>query len=215
MSISTDLIMVGLVLADLMLLASSRMLSLARGVALQGCLLGLFPFVMNTDGLSARAVAMCIVTFAIKGLAFPWMVIHTLRRVGVNREVQPFIGYTSSILVGCLAFGVSLWLSTRMNLPLDDHISSLVVPVAFLTMFVGLLLVVSRHKALAQAVGYLVFENGIYLFGISFVGEIPFLVEFGVLLDAFVALFVMGIAIYQIGHEFDHIDTDRLDSLKG
>ena len=42
----------------------------------------------------------------------------------------------------------------------------------------------------------------------------PLLVEMGVLLDVFVAVFVMGIAIYNISREFDHIDTDRLTALK-
>ena len=40
------------------------------------------------------------------------------------------------------------------------------------------------------------------------------LVEAGVLLDVFVAVFVMGIMIFHINREFDHIDTDRLSSLK-
>ena len=29
------------------------------------------------------------------------------------------------------------------------------------------------------------------------------------------AVFVMGIAIYHISREFDHIDVDQLDRLKG
>jgi hydrogenase-4 component E len=60
-----------------------------------------------------------------------------------------------------------------------------------------------------------VFENGIYMFGVFTAGEIPFLVEFGVLLDVCVAVFVMGIAIHHINREFDHIDADQLSSLKG
>jgi hydrogenase-4 component E len=47
------------------------------------------------------------------------------------------------------------------------------------------------------------------------VGEVPMLVELGMLLDVFVAVFVMGIAIYHINREFDHIDADRLNTLKG
>jgi hydrogenase-4 component E len=53
------------------------------------------------------------------------------------------------------------------------------------------------------------------MFGIAAVGEIPLLVEFGVLLDVFVGVFVMGIAINHINREFDHIDADQLSSLKG
>ena len=81
-------------------------------------------------------------------------------------------------------------------------------------MMVGLLLIVSRSKAVMQALGYLAMENGIYAFGLAFAVEEPLLVEMGVLLDVFVAVFVMGIAIHHISREFDHIDTDRLSALK-
>ncbi len=81
-------------------------------------------------------------------------------------------------------------------------------------MMVGLLLIVSRRKAVMQTLGYLAMENGIYAFGLAFAVEEPLLVEMGVLLDVFVAVFVMGIAIHHISREFDHIDTDRLSTLK-
>jgi arginine/lysine/ornithine decarboxylase len=44
---------------------------------------------------------------------------------------------------------------------------------------------------------------------------VPLLVELGVLMDAFVAVFLMSIATYRISREFDHIDVDQLDKLKG
>jgi len=66
----------------------------------------------------------------------------------------------------------------------------------------------------SQVLGFLVMENGIYVFGVGVVKEISLLVELGVLLDVFVAVFVMGITIFHISREFDHIDTDRLSTLK-
>jgi hydrogenase-4 component E len=36
----------------------------------------------------------------------------------------------------------------------------------------------------------------------------------GVLLDVLVAVFVLGITIFHISREFDHIETDRLSTLK-
>ena len=41
----------------------------------------------------------------------------------------------------------------------------------------------------------------------------PLLVELGVLLDLLVGVFLMGIMIFHIHREFDHIDTDQLASL--
>jgi hydrogenase-4 component E len=57
-------------------------------------------------------------------------------------------------------------------------------------------------------------ENGIYAFGLAFALSEPLLVELGVLLDIFMAVFVMGIAIFHINREFNHMDTDRLSLLK-
>jgi hydrogenase-4 component E len=62
--------------------------------------------------------------------------------------------------------------------------------------------------------GYLVLENGIYIFGVTLVRDQPWLVETGILLDVFVAVFVMGIAIFHISREFDHMDVDQLTVLK-
>ena len=45
-------------------------------------------------------------------------------------------------------------------------------------------------------------------------GDQPWLVETGILLDVFVAVFVMGIAIFHISREFDHMDVDQLTVLK-
>jgi hydrogenase-4 component E len=42
----------------------------------------------------------------------------------------------------------------------------------------------------------------------------PFLVEVGVLLDLFVAIFVMGIMINHISREFASVSTERLSTLK-
>jgi hydrogenase-4 component E len=88
------------------------------------------------------------------------------------------------------------------------------VPVAFFTILVGLFGIVARRKAVTQVLGYLVLENGIFAFGAVALRKAQFLVEMGILLDVFVAVFVMGIAIFRINHEFDHIDADRLAQLK-
>jgi hydrogenase-4 component E len=107
----------------------------------------------------------------------------------------------------------TLWLAGRLPPP-SVPVGTLIVPVAFFTLFAGLFLIVGRRQALMQVLGYLVMENGIYTFGVGLVPGTPMLVELGVLLDVFVAVFVMGIAIFHISREFDHIDTERLRTLK-
>jgi hydrogenase-4 component E len=78
----------------------------------------------------------------------------------------------------------------------------------------GCLLLISRKKAISQVTGYLILENGIFIFGLLLTEAMPLMVEAGALLDLLVGIFVMGIIINQISQEFSSIDTSRLTSLK-
>lgn len=209
-----ELATVLLFLANLAMLGLSELGACVRMVAVQGILLGLFTLIVRMDVLTARLVFLGVLSIGLKGFVFPFLLLRGIHEAGVRREVEPFVGYGSSIMAGLAMLAVSLWIAGRFPVP-GPAISTFVIPVALSTVFTGLFLVVSRRKALNQVIGYLVFENGIYMFGIAAVGEIPLLVEFGVLLDVFVAVFVMGIAINRINREFDHIDADQLSSLKG
>jgi hydrogenase-4 component E len=208
-----DTLMVLVVFTSLRLLGSSRLGSSIRTVAFQGILLGFLPVVAHPADADARLLLMTAAAVGLKGIVFPWLLFRALRGARVRREVEPFVGYTSSLLIGVLTLIASLLAASRLRLP-SPPISPLLVPVALSTMLVGLFLIVSRKKALSQVLGYLVFENGIYAFGVGVAYAAPLLVELGILLDVFVAVFVMGIAIFHIRREFDSIDTTRLETLR-
>ncbi len=132
-----------------------------------------------------------------------------------NRLLTALIVAVSiNLLIGVLTLAISFWLTSRLPLPQAQH-STLLLPVALSTILIGLFVIISRKIAINQVLGYLVMENGIYVLGLALVKEIPALVELGVLLDAFVAVFVMCIATYHISREFEHLDADQLDTLRG
>jgi hydrogenase-4 component E len=209
-----DTILVAAVLLNFLVLGASRLAVCIRCVSLQGILLGLFTLLAHEGGSLLRPGLLAIAGIGIKGIAFPALLFRAVREAEVRREIEPHVGYILSILIGFAALTLALWLSGRLPLPLTP-VSSLVVPVALFTSLVGLFVIISRKKALTQVLGYLMLENGIYTFGVGLVQGTPLLVELGVLLDVFVAVFVMGITIFHINRQFDHIDTDRLALLKG
>jgi hydrogenase-4 component E len=210
----TDLILVLVVLTNLKVLGSSRLGASIRVVAAQGVMLGLLPVLAHVHELSLHFAALAVGTVALKGVVFPWLLFRALREAEVTREVEPYVAYITSILIGLAALAASFWLGGRLPVSTVEP-SSLLVPSALFSILAGLFLIVARKRAVNQVLGFLVLENGIYTFGVGIVAETPFLVELGVLLDAFVAVFVMGIAVYHINREFDHIEVDRLDRLKG
>lgn len=210
---SANMILVAVVLTNLKLLGSSRLGSSIRVVAAQGVVLGLLPILAHTHELSLRFAMLAVGTIVLKGVVFPWLLLRAVREAEVTREVEPYVGYVSSLLAGVLILGASFWVCTRLPIP-PTVASSWLAPVSIFSIFAGLFLIVSRKRALSQVLGFLVLENGVYTFGVGVAPQTSLLVEAGVLLDVFVGVFVMGITMFHINREFAHIDTDRLSTLK-
>jgi len=72
----------------------------------------------------------------------------------------------------------------------------------------------TRFKALTQVLGYLVLDNGIFLFGMLLIDAMPLIVEMGVLLDLVVGIFVTCIIVHHIHRAFSSMDTRSLAMLK-
>jgi hydrogenase-4 component E len=208
-----DTVLVLLILTNLHLLGSSRIGACIRTVALQAVLLGLIPLLAQWGHIGPRLALITALSTAMKAVVLPWLLRRAVRTAAVQNEVEPLVGFTTSLLLGLGLLGLALHVAGRLPLPGADG-TTFLVPVALFTTMVGMLVIVTRRKAVMQALGYLAMENGICAFGLAFAVQEPMLVEVGVLLDVFVAIFVMGIAIHHISREFDHIDTDRLSALK-
>jgi hydrogenase-4 component E len=209
-----DLIFVLLILTGFVFLGSGRLQFGIRTLAVQGILLGLIPLLESGQGLWGRVAFLAILSLAIKGLVLPYFLNRAMQKSKVLQEDNPFVGFTPSVLVGIICLGISFWLASRLPF-LESSRPQMAVAVSLFNVFVGLFVIISRRKALTQVLGYLVMENGVYIFGVAFAVDVPLLVELGVLLDVFVAVFVMGIMIFHISKSFDHIDTDQLSSLVG
>jgi len=200
----TEILVMLLILTNFRLLSSSRIQACIQTVAMQAVLLGAVTLVSGHGSISWGVLLLTLSTIAVKGLLLPSLLRKAVREAGVSREIQPFVGFGKSIITGTILLFLSAkCCSARM-----------LIPGAMFTILTGLFIIVSRKKALTQVLGYLTMENGIYAFGTSLAVEAPLLVEMGMLLDVFVAVFVMGIVIFHINQEFDHMDTDRLSALK-
>ena len=212
MSFLTDLVLIVTILLSVFSLATARIGMTIRTFALQSLLLGFLPILLH-GSLGLHEFLLLGGSIAIKVVLIPRFLFRAIRDVAIHRDVAPVIGYGSSLFAGaCL---VALAFAISANLPLPTGVgSALLLPASLSTLLLGLLLLISRTKAVIQVVGYLLVENGIFLFGMSLVQEMPLLVEMGILLDVFVGVFVMGITIFRIHREFDHMDTHNLTSLR-
>jgi hydrogenase-4 component E len=206
------LILVLLMISSIFLMSTSRLGALIRTVGIQGLFLGLVPFLNHEPLSNLHTWILGILGVAVKGIAIPLLLFRALRGVSKSKEMEPYVGYVTSIFIGVLFVVVSYGVYTVMlHHPL---FSSPMIPASITLALCGLFLIVARKQALTQIIGYLVFENGIYLFGLSLAVKSPLLVELGILLDVLVGVFVMGIVIYHINREFDSISTQALGTLR-
>ncbi len=193
------------------ILGSSRLGACIRTTALQGSILALVSFLMNP--ISGHTLFLSGSALILKGLVMPALLFRAIRQVQIRREIHPVIGYVPTLIVGTLAFAGAFIFSDYLPL-IEAHRGSLVIPVGLSTLATGFLMLTTRRTALTQVLGYLIFENGVFAFGILLTEAMPLMVEAGILLDLLVAIFVMGIVINQINREFSSMNMEDLSSLR-
>jgi hydrogenase-4 component E len=206
-----DLLLLLVLLSGFLILGTTRLTTCIRAVAVQGGLLGLLPLALRPQW-SLHILGLAAGTILVKAIVLPWFLIWAIREAAVRREVEPRVGYLTSMLLGIVAVAVASAVATRLPVPGEHPILLLATSLSCVIM--GLLVLATRAKALIQVVGYLMLENGIYVFGLTSLDRVPFLVEIGVLLDVFVGVFIMGIVVFHINREFDSLDSTRLTELQ-
>ncbi len=214
MALWTGFVFVLVVVLDLVLLSSSRLRGAIRTAAFQGAVLSILPVVLATERHQAvHVAALAAGALVVKGLVIPGMMLWAMREAAIRRELEPIVGFLPSLVLGAVGVLLAFTFSAWLPLPTPAR-HGLLVPTALSTVWTGLLLVITRRKAVAQVLGFLVVENGIFVFGLLLSDFMPFMVEAGVLLDLLAAVFVMGIVMFHINREFASLDTRRLTSLR-
>jgi hydrogenase-4 component E len=206
-------LLIGLAMGlNLVALASGRMPSVIRAVAAQGMILGVLPLLIETH-LNWLGWLVAAGTVAVKGFVIPMLLGRAMRTANIDRDIEPDLGFVPSLLLG--AGGTIAAVAAGRALPLRaEHVGTLLVPGAIASVLTGLILLIGRSKAISQVSGYLILENGIYLFGLLLIQATPLLVESGILLDLTVGVFVIGIIVDRIQREFDTLDTRKLTVLR-
>ena len=207
-------LLIGLAMGlNLLALGSSRLPSLIRAMSVQGMLLGMMPLAIESETLDWRVLLVVLATLVGKGVVIPGLLRRAMRAANIDREVKPLIGFVPSLLLGAAATIGAVALGDRLPL-LPEHAGSLLVPGSFATVVAGFILLIGRAKAISQVCGYLILENGIYLFGLLLIHSTPLLVESGILLDVTVGVFIIGIIVDRIQRAFDSLDTRKLTTLR-
>jgi len=212
MSSLFDPLLVVILLLNLFVLGASRLRAVIGASALQGVCLGILTITAHAE-ITLEVIAVAVVAVAVKAVVIPRLLYKAMRDVAIVRDVEPLIGLIPSLVIGALGTTFSVIFSQTLPLVAAQQ-GSLILPSSFATVLTGCVVLTTRRKAITQVVGYLILENGIFIMGLALLDAMPFLVEVGVLLDLFVAIFVMAIIINHVSREFASTDAAELTALK-
>lgn len=208
----------GLAIALLLLaLASVVMRGLETAVWLLVAQSVVLSLVASTIALSSGAAHMwaaAVLTLGVRAIAIPAVLFIVLRTIALKRETRPILSTRIALMIAIaltfVAFSVTPRLSLSAAFPAERAL-----PVSLALVFIGLLVMTTRRKAISQLIGLITIENGIFLAGLIATLGLPLFVEIGVFFDLLVAVGVTAVLTMRINEHFDTMNTDELRRLRG
>ncbi len=164
---------------------------------------------------SVQLWVLAVITLAIKGLAIPIATRRLLlRRLELKRDVAISTGLSTSLIIGALLTTFSYLAIRPQDLP-HGLVASSVVPLSTAIILLGALMMVVRRHTVAQLIGWLITENGVFLGAITLVATFPFIVEAGIFLDLVAAVLIMVVFVSGIARSLAEATSVELMELRG
>ncbi len=196
------------------MLVAKRIPALIRSFCYQSFFLFLATLLLAAQERQLDLYIIAGLVFMLKVCAIPYFLRRLIRKIKVKDDLGLFINPQLSLLAA-LGFTYLSWVFVQYLIGPSDQALGAILAAAFFVVLAGMFLMIFRITALAQIIGLLVMENGLFLLASSVSGGMPFFVEIAIFFDAFVSVVIMGFFIHRINKFFTHIDVNKLSRLKG
>jgi hydrogenase-4 component E len=150
-------------------------------------------------------------TIVFKAVAVPYFLSYLIKRNRITRESEPYVPHFVSLLITTVIVVITVLLASSID---EKNLDKMYFIVSLSTLFTGLYFIASRKKIITHVMGYLMIENGVFIFSLAAGNEMPNLVNLGIMLDVFASVLILGIFMNKIGDVFKNADVDQLSSLK-
>ncbi len=158
--------------------------------------------------------ALAVLTFLIKGIGIPVIARHYLIiRLELKRDVAISTGISTSLIIGAVLTAFAYFAINPSTLP-SGLLATSPVPLSNAVVLLGGLCMVVRRNTVAQLIGWLIVENGVFLGAITLVATFPFIVEAGIFLDLVAGVLIMLTFVSGLAHRLATTDASELRELR-
>ncbi len=193
--------------------ATSRLAAHVKVLIWQGILLFLICMFGMNEFTLINILFIAFETIVIKSIAIPAFLGGLIKRTKGYRDTEANIHHFYSLFISTiiLFFG---FLVSNINLPAMKMINPLYFGVSISVIIISLMLITIKHKVVSNVIDFITMENGIFLLSLSAAKEMPLIVNLGVLLDLFIAVFILGLLVKHINTEFNDLEISHLSDLR-
>lgn len=150
-------------------------------------------------------------TLIFKAIVVPAIMRRIIRTTKINKIFSSGESQFNALAGSLAALIVSIGITYCIA---DNSIDMVFFGVALYALLSGLILITARRRIFAHLVGFLVIENGVFLFSIAMGIEMPFMINIAIMLDILMSILMLGLFITRIGDRLHTADSDKLTSLK-
>jgi hydrogenase-4 component E len=203
----------GMVLVSFMLLYQTRMSALLDVFALHAVVLSLSVAWQAVVQDAPHLWVTALIALILKAIVIPVALRRMVVRLGVHKEIETVVGIGPTMLLGMGLVALSLVVMLHAAAEADP-IAREDLALALSVVLLGMLMMVSRHNAVSQIVGFMSLENGLILAATGARG-MPLVVEISVAFSVLIAFIVIGVFLFRIRERFDSVDTQAIDDYRG
>ncbi|MBI3574882.1 MAG: formate hydrogenlyase [Gammaproteobacteria bacterium] len=200
-------------LTSFIMLAQGRKLPLIYTYGWQGALLALTTALVAYVTDHPHLYVSAALTLALKALFIPWLLHRLAVRLNIQREIEPIAHPSLLLLAGAGLVIFSYYVSLPI-VQLATLATRNVIAVSMSIVLLGMLLMITRRRAMAQVIGFMSMENGLFFAGVASTYGMPMIVELGIAFDVLVAAILFGVFFFQMRASIDSLDVSRLNRLK-
>jgi len=194
------------------LLSQTRLTASIHSFAWQGAMVAMVTVLVATASGIHHLYLSALLTLSLKSMLIPWMLHRLVRRLNMNREVETIVHPALVVLGGTGLVIFSYWVALPIE-RLELASTRNVIAVSLSVVLLGLWMMIARRQVIAQVLGFMSMENGLFLAAVASTRGMPLVVELGVAFDVLVAAVLFGVFFFHISESIDSLDVDRLSLL--
>lgn len=191
-----------------------RIAEYINAFAIQSVALALVAAVVGYYTGSTHLYLIAILTILVKTVTITLILHAVAARLHLQREAELYLNLPASLLVGSLLMLLAFFASPTVVAP-GTFLNEPPLAISVALVLIGLFILSSRRHALAQVVGLLTMENGLFSGAIAIAYGMPLIVEIGILFDILVAVIVLALLVTLIQRQDLAVDTAELRRLRG